>query len=110
MAAMAVPRRRRRRGGMVPIIFLAEAADPADGRHALGKGCEAAIGAAEAVAVTGAPRIVLRFGARAERGCRGEQREREKRGSHRHLLFCIGSIRTCYVNDDRVHDAAAAPW
>ena len=62
---------RRRYGGMVRRVALAEAADAADVGHALLEGDEAA--ARGAFGVVGAPRIVLCLGAGAGRGPGGEQ-------------------------------------
>jgi hypothetical protein len=52
--------------GLILRVFRTKATCPTDGRHALLLRSEAAIGAAKA-AVTRAPRIILRLGARSNR-------------------------------------------
>jgi len=67
--------------GNVLRIGVAEAAHAGERGHALLKGREPAIGAAQA-AVLRAPRIILRLRARADPGRHGENCQYEKQNSH----------------------------
>jgi hypothetical protein len=60
-----VPMRTWRR--LVPIVLLAEAADPTDRGHALISGAEAAIISGISCVINRAPRIALGVGKRANR-------------------------------------------
>jgi hypothetical protein len=77
-------RRRLAAGRNVLRIGVAEAAHAGECGHALGKGREPAIGAAQA-AILRAPRIVLRLRGRADSGSHGENRQYEKQSSHSDL-------------------------
>jgi hypothetical protein len=74
-------RRRLPAGRNVLRIGVTEAAHAGERGHALGKGCEPAIGAAQA-AILRAPRIILRLRARVDPGRHGENRQQEQQNSH----------------------------
>jgi hypothetical protein len=71
--------------GLVLGVRLAGATHAADGREALVQGAEAAICAAEAITVLGAPRIILRLGAAGDGRNGKRDPSRKYKNSHRRL-------------------------
>jgi hypothetical protein len=72
--------------GLVQVIAITEAANPAHGVQALLKGCEAAICPTERTIVIRAPRIVLCFSGFFNADDTEANSQREQQGSHGRLL------------------------